>query len=36
MLSLSFNQRAITPQYATAFVSRVRQIIETRDWAAEL
>ena len=36
MLALSFDHRAFDGAYAAAFVSRVRQILETRDWAQEL
>src|SRR5262249_17616534 len=35
-LCLGFDHRAVDGAYAGAFVSRVREIIEQRDWAAEL
>ncbi len=36
LLVLTFDHRAFDGAYAAAFVSRVRQILETRDWAQEL
>ena len=36
LLALSFDHRAFDGAYAAAFASRVRQILETRDWAQEL
>ncbi len=36
LLCLSFDHRAYDGAYAAAFVSRIRDIIETRDWSAEL
>jgi pyruvate dehydrogenase E2 component (dihydrolipoamide acetyltransferase) len=36
MLALTFDHRAFDGAYAAAFVSRVRQILETRDWSQEL
>ena len=35
-LALSFDHRAYDGAYASAFLARVREILETRDWAAEL
>ena len=35
-LTLSWDHRAFDGAYAAAFMDRVRDIIETRDWAAEL
>jgi 2-oxoglutarate dehydrogenase E2 component (dihydrolipoamide succinyltransferase) len=35
-LSLSFDHRAFDGAYAAAFLARVREILETRDWAEEL
>src|SRR5262249_41632418 len=35
-LSLSFDHRAYDGAYASAFLARVRQILETRDWAQEV
>ena len=35
-LCLSFDHRALDGAYAGAFLGRVREIIERRDWAAEL
>ena len=35
-LCLSFDHRALDGAYAGAFVQRVQQIVETRDWLAEL
>lgn len=35
-LTLSWDHRAFDGAYAAAFMSRVKQIIETRDWTAEL
>jgi 2-oxoglutarate dehydrogenase E2 component (dihydrolipoamide succinyltransferase) len=36
LLALSFDHRAFDGAYAAAFVSRVREILETRDWSQEL
>ena len=35
-LAMSFDHRAFDGAYASAFVARVKDILETRDWAAEL
>jgi pyruvate dehydrogenase E2 component (dihydrolipoamide acetyltransferase) len=35
-LALTFDHRAVDGAYASAFVARVKEIIETRDWSAEL
>jgi len=35
-LTLSWDHRAFDGAYAAAFVARVKEIIETRDWSAEL
>ncbi|HVL91900.1 MAG TPA: dihydrolipoamide acetyltransferase family protein [Acidimicrobiales bacterium] len=35
-LALSFDHRANDGAYASAFLARLREIIETRDWASEL
>ncbi len=35
-LSLSFDHRAFDGAYAAAFLARVRDLLETRDWAGEL
>ncbi|MFN2607072.1 MAG: dihydrolipoamide acetyltransferase family protein [Acidimicrobiales bacterium] len=35
-LALSFDHRAFDGAYASAFLGRVRQILETRDWSTEL
>jgi 2-oxoglutarate dehydrogenase E2 component (dihydrolipoamide succinyltransferase) len=36
ILALSFDHRAVDGAYASAFVVKVKDIIETRDWAQEL
>jgi 2-oxoglutarate dehydrogenase E2 component (dihydrolipoamide succinyltransferase) len=36
LLALSFDHRAFDGAYAAAFVARVKEILETRDWAQEL
>jgi pyruvate dehydrogenase E2 component (dihydrolipoamide acetyltransferase) len=36
MLALSFDHRAFDGAYASAFVARVKEILETRDWSQEL
>ena len=36
MLGLAFDHRAFDGAYASAFLGRVKEILETRDWAAEL
>ncbi|CAN5666586.1 2-oxoglutarate dehydrogenase, E2 component, dihydrolipoamide succinyltransferase [soil metagenome] len=35
-LALTFDHRAVDGAYASAFVARVAEILQTRDWAAEL
>ncbi|MHB8463786.1 MAG: dihydrolipoamide acetyltransferase family protein [Acidimicrobiales bacterium] len=35
LLALTFDHRAFDGAYAAAFVARVREILETRDWAQE-
>ena len=35
-LTMSWDHRAFDGAYAAAFVARVKEILETRDWAAEL
>ncbi len=35
-LTLSWDHRAFDGAYAAAFISKVKEILETRDWAAEL
>ncbi len=35
-LCLSFDHRAVDGAYAAAFLARVRELLETRDWAQEL
>jgi pyruvate dehydrogenase E2 component (dihydrolipoamide acetyltransferase) len=36
VLALSFDHRAVDGAYASAFLARLREVLETRDWAAEL
>lgn len=36
VLAMAWDHRAIDGAYAAAFLARVREIIETRDWASEL
>ncbi|HET9732604.1 MAG TPA: dihydrolipoamide acetyltransferase family protein [Acidimicrobiales bacterium] len=36
MLALSFDHRAVDGAYASAFLARVREILESRDWSQEL
>lgn len=36
MLGLAWDHRAFDGAYASAFLARVREVIETRDWAGEL
>jgi pyruvate dehydrogenase E2 component (dihydrolipoamide acetyltransferase) len=36
LLALSFDHRAVDGAYAAAFLARVKEIIETRDWSVEL
>ncbi len=36
LLALSFDHRAFDGAYASAFVNRVRETLETRDWSQEL
>ena len=36
ILALSFDHRAFDGAYASAFVARVKEILETRDWSQEL
>jgi 2-oxoglutarate dehydrogenase E2 component (dihydrolipoamide succinyltransferase) len=35
-LSMSWDHRAFDGAYAARFISRVKQILETQDWSAEL
>ncbi len=35
-LALTFDHRAVDGAYVAAFLARVKQILETRDWSAEL
>ena len=35
-LGLSFDHRAYDGAYASAFLARVKDVLETRDWAQEL
>ena len=35
-LTLSWDHRAFDGAYAAAFTARIKEIIETRDWEAEL
>jgi 2-oxoglutarate dehydrogenase E2 component (dihydrolipoamide succinyltransferase) len=35
-LSLSFDHRAVDGAYAAAFLARIRELLETRDWQEEL
>ena len=35
-LVLSFDHRAVDGAYASAFMAEVKEILETRDWSAEL
>ena len=35
-LTLSWDHRAFDGAYAAAFVARIKEILETRDWATEL
>ncbi|HYF46029.1 MAG TPA: 2-oxo acid dehydrogenase subunit E2, partial [Acidimicrobiales bacterium] len=36
VLALAWDHRAFDGAYAAAFLARLREIIETRDWEAEL
>jgi len=36
LLALTFDHRAVDGAYASAFVAKVKEIIETRDWSQEL
>jgi pyruvate dehydrogenase E2 component (dihydrolipoyllysine-residue acetyltransferase) len=36
MLGLSFDHRAVDGAYASAFLARVRKVLETRLWEVEL
>ena len=36
VLALAWDHRAFDGAYVAAFLDRLREIIETRDWAAEL
>jgi pyruvate dehydrogenase E2 component (dihydrolipoamide acetyltransferase) len=36
MLGLSFDHRAVDGAYAASFVSRVKELVDTRDWLPEL
>ena len=35
-LALTFDHRAFDGAYAAAFVAKVKEILETRDWRTEL
>ena len=35
-LTLSWDHRAFDGAYAAAFMARLKEILETRDWATEL
>jgi 2-oxoglutarate dehydrogenase E2 component (dihydrolipoamide succinyltransferase) len=35
-ITLTWDHRAFDGAYAAAYLGRVKEIIETRDWAAEL
>ena len=35
-LAMSWDHRAFDGAYAANFLSKIKQILETRDWAAEL
>ena len=35
-LAIAFDHRAVDGAYASAFLARVRDVLETRDWAQEL
>ena len=35
-LTMSWDHRAVDGAYAAAFLARAKEIIETRDWSAEL
>ena len=35
-LCLSFDHRAYDGAYASAFLAKVKEILETRDWSAEI
>jgi len=36
MLGLSFDHRAVDGAYAASFISRIKQVLETRDWEPEV
>jgi len=36
MLGFSFDHRAVDGAYASAFLARVREILETRPWDVEI
>jgi 2-oxoglutarate dehydrogenase E2 component (dihydrolipoamide succinyltransferase) len=36
LLAMSWDHRAIDGAYAAAFLAQLKEIIETRDWEAEL
>ena len=36
MLAIAWDHRAFDGAYAAAFLNRLKEVIETRDWAAEL
>jgi 2-oxoglutarate dehydrogenase E2 component (dihydrolipoamide succinyltransferase) len=36
ILAMSWDHRAFDGAYAAAFLARVKEILETRDWEAEL
>jgi 2-oxoglutarate dehydrogenase E2 component (dihydrolipoamide succinyltransferase) len=35
-LAISFDHRAFDGAYASAFLAKIKEILETRDWSAEL
>jgi len=35
-LAIAFDHRAYDGAYASAFLARIKEICETRDWSAEL
>jgi 2-oxoglutarate dehydrogenase E2 component (dihydrolipoamide succinyltransferase) len=35
-LALSWDHRAFDGAYASAFLGKIKEILETRDWSAEL
>jgi pyruvate dehydrogenase E2 component (dihydrolipoamide acetyltransferase) len=36
VLALTFDHRAVDGAYAAAFLARLKEILEQRDWRAEL